>query len=165
MIITATILSATMFCYYLYIGVIYNFVKSGSIYNTPNKDVFELRSKYDIKIKTYRREGRHYGFCWWNTIYLNERLFSMKHPKTKELLALKWTFHHEYYHLKHHVKKVAGLRLLMSLTPMLLIVGFWVFIAGLFCLSAIIEYLVNNKFEKQAEVYAEKMMKDGRIEN
>lgn len=160
---TAIILSIGLCAYYLYVGVIYNFVKSGSIYNTPNKEVFELRTKYNVNIKTYRKE-RHSGFYWWNTVYLNEKLFYMKHGKNKELKALQWTFHHEYYHMKHHAKKVFVLRLAMGLSPMLIILDFWLFLAALFVIGLINTYLVDNKFEQQANDYADKMIEDGKSE-
>lgn len=159
MIKISLIICLIHFLYYIYVGIIYEFVKMGSIYNTPHKEIFRLRSEYNVMIKTFRKENFHWGFSWGKTIYLNERLLKVKNKNYK---ALNVIFHHEYYHMKHHFKKIVLMRLLFSLTPLLLIIN-WGLFTGVYVMFAyLMYYLTNNKtglFEKQANEYALKTIK------
>jgi hypothetical protein len=145
--------------YYVYVGIIYQFIKIGTIYNTPNEEIFRLRSKYNVNIKTFRKDVNHWGFSWGKTIYLNERLFQLKKGVTNSTYkALNWTFHHEYYHLKHHTVKTILFRVLFSLTPILLLIH-WALFAIVYITFAYVMYVIVNKvFEKQANEYANKMI-------
>lgn len=155
MIKIALILCIIHILYYIYVGIIYQFIKIGTIYNTPSEEIFKLRSKYNVNIKTFRKESNHWGYSWGKTIYLNERLLNVKKNNYK---ALNWTFHHEYYHLKHHTYLNIILRLLLSITPVLLLVHWAVFAVGYILIGYMIYRLVTVVFEKEANDYANKMI-------
>jgi hypothetical protein len=155
MIKIALILCIIHVLYYIYVGIIYQFIKIGTIYNTPNEEVFRLRSKYNVNIKTFRKDSNHWGFSWGKTIYLNERMLNVKRNNYK---ALNTIFHHEYFHLKFHNDAVIAMRVLFSLTPMLLLIH-WALFAIVYITFAYVMYVIVNKvFEIQANNYARKMM-------
>ena len=164
MINTAIILSLVFFLYNLYVSVIFLFVKMGTIFNTPNEEVFKLRSQYKVKIKTFRKTGKHYGYCWGNTIYLNESLFKTRKGAKDPTKALRWTFHHEYYHLKHHWKKAILMRFGLSVLPFILVLPLERPILVLIYVVSVIGYggymgmIVNHVFEDEANKYANEMI-------
>jgi len=96
MIKIALILTLIHIIYYIYVGIIYQFIKIGTIYNTPNKEIFRLRSKYNVKIKTFRKDSKHWGFYWLNSIYLNEKLLDIKKKAKHPYKTLNYFFEHEY---------------------------------------------------------------------
>lgn len=164
MIKIAILISMIHLLYYAYVGVIYQFVKIGTIKNTPNEEVFRLRRVYGVKIKTFQKEGNHWGFSLGKTIYLNERLFKARKGSKDPLKALRWTFFHEYYHQKHHGLKIIIIRVLLSITPMLLILPLQSNFAILITIVVYVNvayfvgFLTNTVFEKQANDYADKMI-------
>lgn len=158
MIEIAIILCIIHVLYYIYVGIIYQFIKIGTIYNTPNEEVFKLRSKYNVNIKTFRKDSNHWGFSWGNTIYLNERLLKARKGAKYPFRALHFTFHHEYFHLKHHTVKAIVFRLLFSLTPVLLLIH-WALFAIVYITFAYVMFVIVNKvFEREANEYAKKMI-------
>jgi len=158
MIKIALILCIIHLLYYIYVGIIYQFVKIGTIYNTPNKEVFRLRSKYNVNIKTFRKDVNHWGFSWGKTIYLNEKLFKTRKGSKQPLKALDWVFYHEYFHLKNHVYQIIILRVLLSVTPLLLTVHWALFVFNYIFIAYVSYRLVNVEFEIQANEYANKMI-------
>lgn len=165
MIKIAILLSIIHLLYYTYRGIIYQFVKMGTIKNTPNEEVFRLRRVYGVKIKTFQKDGTHWGFSLFGkTIYLNERLFNVRKGSKNPLKALRWTFFHEYYHQKHHRLKIIIIRVILSITPMLLILplqsNFAILITVVVYVNVayFVGFLTNTVFEKQAIDYANKMI-------
>lgn len=107
--------------YYAYLFVISDFMKRGMVHNTPNLAISALRTNYHVTIKTFQKNNRLNGFVWFKTIYLNENLLNKRSKVHKDPnYTLKWTFHHEHYHLIHnHKQKVLISRFLFSLIPLL----------------------------------------------
>lgn len=144
-----------MMVYYAIFQLLDNWMKAGSAYNTPNRTITSLSTEYDVNIRTFRRNSRPLGFCWFNSIWINENVFKNK----KRLL---FVFFHEYYHLTHkHKMKNLLLRLLISLTPLTLMWVKWYFFLILLLSVAIgIHFISNEYFEKKANEYAAKMLKN-----
>jgi hypothetical protein len=158
MIKIAIILCIIHLLYYIYVGIIYQFIKIGTIYNTPNEEVFRLRSKYNVKIKTFRKESRHWGFYWLNTVYINERLLNIRKGAKHPYKTLHFFFEHEYYHLRNHARKVFVSRLLFCFTPMLLLIHWALFVIVYITFAYVMYVIVNKVYEKDANDYANKMI-------
>lgn len=160
MIKISLILCLIHLLYYCYRGIIYQFVKIGNIYNTPNEEIFKLRSEFDVKIKTFRKEAVHWGFAWGNTIYLNELLLKVKKGAKTPYKTLRWIFLHEYFHLKHHFRKVILIRLGFCMVPMLLLVHWALFVIVYVTYAYVMYVVIVQVFEKQSDDYANKMIDD-----
>jgi hypothetical protein len=158
---TALIISLSFIVYFLAFFMWETFIKSGSRTMSTNKTIEELRTKYKINIRTFYKNNSHYGFSWFKAIWLNEKLFGRDE-------ALRFTFHHEYYHLKHnHKLYIVLMRLVFSLEFILLSITPWYLFVPLILLSAyIIGYFTMDnkgsnfecKFEREANNYAREMM-------
>jgi len=145
----AATISLIHILYYVYFLIISEVVKMGRIHNSPNKIIDKLRTEYGITIKTFQKNGKHYGFAGFRTIYLNENLFKKKK-------ALLFTFFHEKFHVEHrHKAKILGARFLFSLVPLLLTVhwtiALFIYIAGAFLLD-----YQKDSYEEEANLYARK---------
>ncbi|WP_372647791.1 hypothetical protein [Draconibacterium sp.] len=147
--------------YYLWFQVISDFQRIGMIHNTPHIEIERLRSKYNVNIKTFQKNTVHYGFAWFRTIYLNENLLRMKKRKQPDpFYLLKWSFHHEHYHLQHHHKRNVLLhRFAFSLLPLLIMIH-WIPFVVVYVLAAYgMYYLKENVYERNANNYANEQMK------
>lgn len=124
--------------------------------NLNHKVILELQDKYKVNIRLFHTENtRHYGFAMSNAIYLSTKLLKSKSKKYK---ALNWVFHHEHYHLIHkHKQKTLLLRLLFSLTPLVLIYDKYIFLAVFISFALIMYYITEIYFEKKADSHANKM--------
>nr|WP_319265258.1 hypothetical protein [uncultured Draconibacterium sp.] len=147
--------------YYLWFQVISDFVRIGMVQNTPHIEVERLRSKYGITIKTFQKNSAHYGFAWFKTIYLNENLLRMKKRNQSDpYYLLKWSFHHEHYHIQHkHKRNILIHRLLFSMLPLLIIIHWSVFIALYISAAYGMFYLKEKIYERNANNYANEQMK------
>ena len=133
--------------YYFYFQVISDMIRKGMTRNTPNKTISRLRTQYHVNIRTFQKNSNHYGFAWFRTIYLNENLF-------KNEKALLFTFHHEYYHLKHkHKRNILLQRLVFSFIPMLLMVH-WIAFSAVYVFCAYGMEQIRLNYEKDANNYA-----------
>lgn len=152
--ITAVKLCFGIMVYYTIYQVYSDFVRSGMIYNTPNRTISELRTKYQVTIKTFQKNNALHGFSWLKSIYINENAF-----KDKEWLL--FCFHHEYYHLNHaHKLKVLLMRFAISLYPLMLVFIPWYFFLVILLASARLIKVITDGFEDKADEYAEKMLAD-----
>lgn len=151
---TSVYISLAVLAYFTLFLVFSAFIKAGKAYNTPNKLIFELRAKYNVNIRTFCKNSSHYGFCWLKSIWINEILFN----KPTEL---KYVFFHEYYHLqnKHKIKTLA-MRFAFSLLPLLLSVMIWYLFLVIFITLAVFVQMQEERFEKKANTYANKMLSD-----
>lgn len=125
--------------------------------NLNHKAVLELQSRYKVNIRLFHTENkRHYGFAMSKAIYLSTQLLKSKSTKYK---ALNWVFHHEHYHLVHkHKQKTLLLRLLFSLTPLVLIYDKYIFLGVFVVFAFAMYYITEMYFEKKADSHANKMM-------
>ncbi|MCE5332703.1 MAG: ImmA/IrrE family metallo-endopeptidase [Bacteroidales bacterium] len=148
-LLTAIILVLIHLIYYFILQVLSDIMRTMSIKNTPNKIISQLRTEYHINIKTFQKNGTHYGFAWFKTIYLNENLF-MSEKK------LKYVFFHELYHVRHkHKRNTLFLRALFSFTPLILAINWMVFIPVYFSFAYFL-YMVNERYENEANEFATK---------
>lgn len=152
--ITAVKICMGMMVYFLVFQVFSDFVRAGSVYNTPNRSIAKLRTQYNVTIKTFQKNNALGGFAWFKSIYLNENLF-------KDRKRLLFAFHHEYWHLTHdHKAKVLLMRFAISLYPLLLVFTPWYFFIVILLASARLIKVVTDGFEDKADEYAEKMMRN-----
>jgi len=143
--------------YYTIFQIFSDFVKSGMTRNTPNRLIARLRTDYQVNIKTFQKNDNLYGFAWFSCIWLNENLF-------KNESKLLFTFHHEMYHLKHHHKFwILLMRFVLSLLPILLAFIYWWIFAIIFLISALIIQAISNRFEKDANAHADKMIANEKV--
>lgn len=143
--------SSVHLLYYFYSQVWSDIMRIGMIHNNDNKLVSLLRTKYKVTIRTFQKNTNHFGFAWFNTIYLNENLFR----KEKALL---WTFYHELYHLRHkHKRNVLLHRFLFSILPFL-ILAHWAAWLVVYVSAALWMARIKDKYEDRANDYANKMM-------
>lgn len=148
---TAIIIICIHIGYYLYLQIIADIMRIGMVHNTPNKTIDSFRTCHKVTIKTFQRNSKHYGFAWFKSIYINENLF--KHER-----ALRWTLHHEHYHLKkHHKAKILLMRLAFSIIPLMLAFLPWWYFAAVYCTSAIGMEEIRKMFERKANSHASKM--------
>lgn len=150
---TAIIVCLIHLVYYAYFQVISDLLRQGMVHNTPNLIISRLRTDFDVNIKTFQKNSNHYGFAWFKTLYLNENLF-------KKEKALKWTFHHEHYHLTHkHKLKVLMMRGFFSLLPLMMIFLPWIYFMFVYMAWAYFMHYVVELFEKQANKHANSIIK------
>lgn len=146
-------ISVGWFVYYLAFQVFSDFIRAGSAYNTPNKQIAKLRTEYKVNIRTFQKNNNLLGFAWFKSIWINENLF--RKP------MLMFVFFHEYYHLKHHHKQwVLFMRLVIVLEWLLLSIMHWSIVACIIFGSVLIAHYIKEKFEDQANDYAKKMTSD-----
>lgn len=146
-------ISVGWFVYYLAFQVFSDFIRAGSAYNTPNKQIAKLRTEYKVNIRTFQKNNNLLGFAWFKSIWINENLF--RKP------MLMFVFFHEYYHLKHHHKQwVLFIRLVIVLEWLLLSIMHWSIVACIIFGSVLIAHYIKEKFEDQANDYAKKMTSD-----
>ena len=151
---TAIILVLIHLIYYSTLQIFSDLLRIGSVKNTPNATITKLRSKFGVNIRTFQKNNQHYGFAWFKTIYLNENLFNR--PK-----ALLFTFYHEYSHVQNkHKRDTLILRLVFSFIPITLAFIPWYLFIVNYVFVAWYMYYTNDKFEKQANDYAKKMMEN-----
>lgn len=157
----AIYLSMAHLVYYLWFQVFADFHRMGMSGNSSNIEFDRLRSKYGVNIRTFQKNNTHYGFAWFKTIYLNETLLRVKTPgKSDPFYRLKWSFHHEHYHLmKHHKRNVLFHRFLFSLTPLLLMLHWSVFVAIYIAGAYGMYYLKDKVYERNANKHANEQMK------
>lgn len=152
MIKTAIILTIIHIVYYAYFQIISDIMRIGMVHNTPNKVISALRTDFKVNIRTFQKNNNHHGFAWFKTIYINEKLFRQER-------AVRWTFHHEFWHLTHHHKAwILFMRLIFSFVPLLLI-WHWLPFLIVYVTSAWTMEYIRKKFEKNANSYANKIMK------
>jgi hypothetical protein len=152
MIKIAITLTIIHLVYYAYFQIISDIMRIGMVHNTPNKVINALRTDFKVNIRTFQKNSNHYGFAMFRTIYINEKLF----PKER---AVRWTFHHEFYHLKHHHKAwTLIIRFFFALVPLLLI-WHWIPFAIAYVISAKAMEIIKNRFETKADAHANKIMK------
>jgi len=145
-----------LLAYYLVFQVFSDFVRAGMQTNSPSKVIANLRTKYKVNIRTFQKNNNLYGFAWIKSIWLNENLLEDIIQRKK---ALYFTFHHEYYHLRHnHKLKVLLMRFTVSLIPLLLSFTYWWVFAVVFIGSAVMIQYVSKTFEDKANEYARSMM-------
>jgi ABC-type spermidine/putrescine transport system permease subunit I len=119
---------------------------------TKNKTIEELRTKYKVTIKTFYCDKRRYGFVMFRSLWINQVVF-----KAQETLL--FTFHHEYYHLKHHHKSwKLFMRFLISLTPLTNYFVNWGIFIVILLASAYLIKKITDIFEKKTNEYAYKMI-------
>lgn len=118
------------------------------MYNSPSVKIDNLRTKYKVNIKTYRKNNVHPAFTFLNTIYLNEKYINNEKP-------LMFAFFHELYHYNHnHSKIMLVIRLLITLTPILLFFFTWQITLTVWYLWGCVMVLLTKRFEKKANEYA-----------
>jgi hypothetical protein len=138
--------------YYAVLQLFSDFIKAGQATNTPNRTISELMTKYKVNIRTFNKNNNHFGFCWFKTIWINESRF-----KKKDWILS--TFFHELYHLNNNHKAwILGMRLFLSLIPLLLTIIHWILVLIVFLFCAMTIQYITDKFEKGANSYSEKMM-------
>lgn len=151
---TASLISLGFIVYYILLFVVDNVWKAGRATNTPNIKITKLITEYGVTIKTFQKNNDHYGFSWFKTIWINEKLF-----KTKN--TLKFTFYHEYYHIiKHHKLWIILMRLPFSLLPLTLVVLPWWIFTPVFISLALLVNNISKGFERKANEYARKKIYD-----
>ncbi|MDD4972470.1 MAG: hypothetical protein PHT07_23820 [Paludibacter sp.] len=151
---TAIILISIHLIYYSILQVFSDLLRIGSVKNTPNPIITKLRSQFKVKLLTFQKNTPHWGFAWFKTIHLNESLF-------RNEKALRFTFHHELYHVQHkHKLKTLLNRLAFSLTPILLVCAPWYIFFVIYFLYAYFLFEINKHYEKEANQYAEEMIKN-----
>ena len=151
---SALILITIHLTYYFILQVRSDIVRMGLVKNTPNKIITKLRTEFKVNIKTFQKNNDHYGFAWFKTIYLNEKLF-------KSEKALRYTFYHELYHLRNnHKRNTLLFRFLFSLVPGILVFAHWAIFLIIYSSFAYFLYVVNERYEKGAWNYANQMIKD-----
>lgn len=151
---TAIWISVGWFVYYLAFQLFSDFIRAGSAYNTPNKQIAKLRTDYKVNIRTFQKNNNLMGFAWFKSIWINENLF-----RNKRLLM--FTFFHEYYHLKHHHKQwVLLIRFVIVLEWLLFAFTHWTIAALIIFASVLISHYIKERFEDQANDYAKKMTSD-----
>jgi len=145
---TAIWISIGLIVYYLIFQVFSDFVRAGMKSNASNALIAKLSLDYNVNIRTFQKNNSLYGFAWFRSIWINENLFRNK----KTLL---FTFHHEYFHYKHHHKQwTLFVRFLFSLVPIsLAFISWWLFVIIFLNLAVAIHYL-NEYFESTANEYA-----------
>ncbi|MEN6621973.1 MAG: hypothetical protein ABFD50_10535 [Smithella sp.] len=147
------IISIIHLVYYLYFQVISDIQRAGMVRNTPNRAISLLRTMHQVNIRTFQRNGNHFGFAWFNAIYLNENLF-------KNEKALRWTFLHEYYHLqKNHKRNIILHRLILSVIPLLWVV-WWPLCVALYVGFAWLMHKLHERYEDNANRYANEHYKE-----
>lgn len=147
----AILLSISLLLYNakLYIYSIY--AAKRMLCNTKNSTISKLRTAYQVNIRTFYQKSELYGFAWFKTIWINERLFVKKD-------AIYFAFFHEYYHMIHHHKAwILFMRFIFSLTPLLLTFISWYWWLFIFLGSATLVKRITDQFEKKANEYAEKL--------
>lgn len=149
---TAIILVLIHLIYYSILQLWSDFLRIGSVKNTPNKLIAKLRTDYHINIRTFKKNNQHYGFAWFKTIYLNESLF-----RSEKLLM--FTFFHELYHVQNkHKRNTLLFRFLFSLTPIVLVFAHWSIFILIYIAFAWSMYKINEIYEKKANQYAKQMI-------
>jgi hypothetical protein len=152
MIKTAIILTIIHLVYYTYFQIISDLMRIGMVHNTPNKVISALRTDFKVNIRTFQKNNNHYGFAWFRTIYINEKLF-------KKERAVRWTFHHEHWHLmRNHKAWALVIRFIFSFVPLLLI-WHWLPFAIVYAVSAKAMDMMKNNFESKANAHAHEIMK------
>jgi hypothetical protein len=116
--------------------------------------------KYDVDLRMFHQNNKHYGFSLFNVIYINSKVLNLRKKGRKDpAWVFKSVFYHELYHLKHKHK---GLTLLMrfsfSFVPLLLIWN-WIPFAVVYAVSAWAMEDVRKRFERKANAHSAKMMK------
>ena len=151
MIKIAIILTIIHLVYYTYFQIISDIMRIGMVHNTPNKVISALRTDFKVNIRTFQKNSNHYGFAWFRTIYINEKLF-------RKEKAVRWTFHHEHWHLmKNHKAWTLIMRFIFSFVPLLLI-WHWLPFTIIYVLSAYMMEYVRKRFETKANAHANKIM-------
>ena len=125
----------------------------------PCIDILRLMKEYKVDVRMYHLNKKPYGFALFKVIYLNTQIQKVRMKGKKDPnYALKWSFHHEFYHVSHKHK---GLTLLMrfffALVPLLLI-WHWLTFAIIYVLSAYMMEYVRKRFETKANAHANKIM-------
>lgn len=148
---TAILASIGLIVYYSIFQIFSDFIRSGMATDTPNKEVESFRTEFEVTIRSFQKNNNLFGFAWFKSIWVNENLFKRKKK-------LRFTLHHEYYHLKHkHKQKTVLMRFLFALVPMLLVVLSWYYFIPITLALSYGLYWANCKFEDKANAYAKKM--------
>ena len=151
MIKTAIILTIIHLVYYAYFQVISDIMRIGMVHNTPNKVISALRTDFKVNIRTFQKNNNHYGFAWFRTIYINEKLF-------RKEKAVRWTFHHEHWHLmRHHKAWILVMRFVFSFVPLLLI-WHWIPFFIVYVIAAWGMLDISKRFERKADSHANEIM-------
>lgn len=144
----ALCLSIGLLVYYLIFQIFSDIMRAGMRTETPNINVAKLMADYQVNIRTFQKNTPLRGFAWFNSIWLNESLFFRNR-------GLMFTFHHEYYHLKHHHKAYTLLiRLGFSLLPLLLMFLHWTIFTCIVIVAALLINHISKRFEDKANDYA-----------
>lgn len=160
MIDTAIILIGAHLLFYTYFMVGSYIIKIARSRNLPpSMTILRLMGEYKTNVRMFNYNGQPYGFAWFNTIWLNTNLETLrKNGKSDRDWMLKWAFHHEYYHVRHHHKFwIIFTRVLFSFVPILLVID-WMLFTSVYVSAAYIMYRMNEAFEKKANDYAAKKM-------
>lgn len=121
-----------------------------------NKRIESLRSKYNVTIRTFRVDKPLYGFAWFRSIWINEKILNIKNEK-----ALNFIFHHEHYHLKKkHKLCTLFIRFLISITPLLCFFVYWWATVIILLSMAYLSSIISKTFEKKAHDYAQKIVNE-----
>jgi hypothetical protein len=156
----AIVLTVIHFVLYLYLFVVPGIVKVLFYkFVEPSSVILKLMTEYKVNIRMFQRNGRPYGIASFKTIYLNTSTDKVRMRGKKDPhWALKWSFYHEYYHLLHkHKAKTLLMRFFFSFVPLLLI-WHWLPFTIIYVLIAYLMHYVHEKFEKDANFYAEYKM-------
>ena len=150
---TALILILIHLIYYFVLQMFSDLMRIGSVTNTPNKIITKLRSQFKVKLLTFQKNTAHYGFAWFNAVYLNESLF-------RNEKALRFTFFHELFHVQQkHKRNTLLFRLVFSALPILLLLHWSVFTLT-YILGAWMLYKYNEQCEAGANNYAKSMIEN-----
>lgn len=152
MIKIAILLVVVHLVYYIVFQAYSDIKRVKSRLNMNHKMILWLQEKYKVNIRLFHTNSKnHHGFAMHRSIYLAYHLLESKSKKYK---ALVWTFHHEHYHLlnKHKAKTLIA-RFVFAFTPMLIPINLILFVT-VYLLGAYFMYWMNEKFEINADQYA-----------
>lgn len=146
--------------YYTYFQIIDEFIRKGSRTKCNHIEFVRLRSRYNVKIKTFQKNSKLYGFSGFRSVYLNENLLRTKTPgKSDAYYALKWTFFHEKYHLDNNHKLILlAMRYVLSCVPFTLLFLDWYYFLPIHLAAAYLIDLLRRRFEDMANRSADAMM-------
>ena len=144
-------LSIGLIVYYVIFQLFSDMQRHGMRVDIKNRIIEKLRSEHKVTIRIFKTDNKIlHGFCWFNSIWLNQRLLKYK---KRTMFA----FYHELYHLKHkHKHWTLFFRLIIALTPLSLYFVKWYIFLAIILTVAYGTEKIREVFETKANEYAEK---------
>ena len=139
--------SIGLIIYYAILQIYNDFKTYTTKTNTKSVAIEALRTKYRVTIRTFHAK-QPYGFASFKSIWINEVLLKTEKP-------LLYTFHHEYYHLKHNHKFwLLFMRFIVSLTPLVKYFVNWWIVVAIILAAAFATEKIRERFEVKANNHA-----------